>query len=1064
MNKLRNLLVFSLLFTVPAFTEVSTTSSIRGDVNVGSATVVIKNTSTGATKNITADAEGNFSASFLPIGGPYTVSVSAPGYRSESVDGIILILNDTTNLKVDLLSNSTDLEEVVVTASRGVARIKVGTGTFLDRTAMDGVPTVNRSIADFAKFDPRVSINSASSRNAEISVMGQNNRFNDFSIDGVSFNDPFGLNANGFGSMRNPISLDFVDQISVDVTPYDVSRGNATGGSIAVVTKSGTNEFHGSYYTTSRDQDNLGKFNGSKFSTFSEDIDSFTFSGPIIKDKLFFFVGYEELEATSPVLFGTLDSNAPNKAETLTSAMADRIKSIALNNYGYETGEINNVSFPETHEEYVIKLDYYINDNHRAVYNRSRSEDLFPRKYNRGNTVFSNNYYTKPPEIERESITLFSDWNDRLRTKFKYSTYDMYEDDASVGAPHFPESRIQVGGDRVYLGGDRYRGANLININSDFLSFKVDYDLGDHLITAGYEQEESSIYNLFIARYNGEVHFDSIDAFEAGEWNYLRFHTPISGNANVSDAAAAFDLEKTTLYIQDRWNVNDNLTIQYGLRYDHAKTPTSARLNPNFLARNGVPNNARFDYDKIQPRTSFTFNMQPQLFGFLSTVGVDVIDSTLRGGYGLFLGRIPNVWYGNQYSRSGGATDYNRGNYCDDRSESRASGCPESGVSSFATAIGNMPNVSTGCDADFWWVGPCSEYQVRGAYFGDAQGTDPNFEAPSSWRSNIALDLITADGTEVTLEINRDRVEEGVFYKDLQLVSAGRTLADGRPVYDSDSPDYWLTNSSQGSSEAFTFTLAKAFGPVKAMYAFSSVDAQDVYPLTSAQAEGVYGNTQRYDGENLHARPSNFMIDSKQIFSLDYTTQLLGENDTRFSLVYVRKSGERFSVVYDEVGYNSVGGSPNFYSDNSLPYIPTGASDPNVVFTSPAVATSVMEHINRTGLANYKGTYAPRNAFEGPKYSRLDLRITQDFKVYNDHKFIIYFDFLNIMNYFNEDKGRVTEYSGNSSKQIMLGGATGVDDQGRYIISGVDPDDNLTVFNSDGQSVWQMNLGFKYQF
>ena len=248
------------------------------------------------------------------------------------------------------------------------------------------------------------------------------------------------------------------------------------------------------------------------------------------------------------------------------------------------------------------------------------------------------------------------------------------------------------------------------------------------------------------------------------------------------------------------------------------------------------------------------------------------------------------------------------------------------------------------------------------------------------------------------------------------------------------------------------------------MYAFSSVDAKDVYPLTSAQAEGVYGNTQRYDGENLDARPSNFMIDSKSIFSLDYTTQLIGQNDTRFSLVYVQKSGEKFSVVYDEVGYNSVGGSPNFYSDNSLPYIPTGITDPNVVFTSSAVATSVMAHINRTALADYKGTYAPRNAFEGPKYSKLDLRITQDFTVYNDHKVILYFDFLNIMNYLDEDKGHVEEYSGNSSKQIILGGATGVDDQGRYIIAGVDPDDNLTVFNSNGQSVWQMNLGFKYQF
>jgi len=1044
MNKLRNLLVFSLLFAIPAFADVDTTASIRGNVNVASASINIKNNSTGVNKKVTPNSDGSFSASFLAVGGPYTVSATAPGYQSESVEGIFLILNDTTNISVELVSSASNLEEVVVTAARGVGRIKVGTGTFLDRAAMDGIPTINRSVADFAKLDPRVSINSASSRGAEISVMGQNNRFNDFSIDGVSFNDPFGLNANGFGSMRNPISLDFVDQISVDVTPYDVSRGNATGGSIAVVTKSGTNDFHGTYYTTSRDQDSLGKFNDKKFSTFSEDITSVTFSGPIIKDKLFFFVGYEELEANSPVLYGTIDSGASNPAETVTTAVANQIKAIAKSRYAYDAGEVNDVSFPETHEEFTVKVDYYINDAHRAVLNISHSEDLYPRKYNRGSVVFSNNYYTKTPEIDRESFTLYSDWTDRLRTKFKYSTYDMLQNDASVGAPYMPEVRIQVGEDRVYLGGDRYRGANLINISSEFVTFKADYDLGDHLITAGFEQEDSSIYNLFIARYNGEIQFNSVADFETGQWSYLRFQTPISGVMDVGTAAANFQVEKQTMYIQDKWNVNDDLSVQFGVRYDSAKTPTAARLNPRFLARNGVANNAKFDYDKLQPRTSFNYNLQPEKLGFLSRVGIEVIDSTVRGGYGLFLGRIPNVWYGNQYSRSGGATDYNR-------------------FRSFSSTVGVMP-AAADCSPEFFWTSACSDYQIRGAYFGDAQGTDPEFEAPSSWRSNLALDFVTSSGYAVTVELNKDEVDQGVFYKDLQLRATGTTRADGRPVYSSASPDLWLTNSSQGESEAFTFSIAKSFGDVKAMYAFSSVKATDVYPLTSAQAEGVYGNTQRYDGENLDARPSNFAIDSKQILSLDYTTQIFGSNDTRFSLIYIRKSGENFSVVFDEVGYNSVGGSPNFYSDNSLAYIPTGVADANVVFSSAAVAAQVMNHVNNTGLKDYKGTYAPRNAFQGPKFSKLDLRITQDVSVWRDHKVIVYLDFLNIMNYLNENKGQVKEFNYNSSKQILLGGSKGYDDQGRYLIRGIDADDNLNTYNNNGQSVWQMNLGFKYQF
>ena len=181
----------------------------------------------------------------------------------------------------------------------------------------------------------------------------------------------------------------------------------------------------------------------------------------------------------------------------------------------------------------------------------------------------------------------------------------MYEDDSSYGTDVlFPEARIDVGGDSVYLGGDRYRGANLIDTTSDYITFKVDYDLGDHIITAGIESVEEEKYNLFIARYNGEIVFNSIEEFRNGEWDYLRFHTPVSGNENDSDAAAGFEVEKTTFYIQDKWYVNDDLTLIYGLRYDQRETPTQPRLNPKFLERNGVPNNSKFDFDLLQPRFS----------------------------------------------------------------------------------------------------------------------------------------------------------------------------------------------------------------------------------------------------------------------------------------------------------------------------------------------------------------------------------------------------------------------------------------------------------------------------
>jgi len=1036
MTKLKKLFIvpalFAALFTsLPLLSDVDTTSSIRGSVNVSGASVLAEHTPTGITKATSAGASGNFSLSFLPIGGPYEITVSAPGYQTARLEGIFLVLNETESVSVTL--SRSDAEEIVVTAEAGLGIVRTGTGTLLTRSQMDGIPTINRSVADFAKLDPRVSINSASSRYTEISIMGANNRFNDFAIDGVSFNDPFGLNANGFGTMRNPISLDFVDQISIDITPYDVARGNNTGGSMSVVTKSGSNEFHGSVYYSERDESNVGEDQaGEDYPKFSEEIITVTASGPIIKDRLFFFVGYEEFEKSNPALYGTVDSNAQNKAETLTSAMADQIKNIAMNTYGYDAGLINGASFPETHEEITVKLNAVINDTNRAVLNYSKSESLYPRKYNGGATVFSNNYYAKPPVIERKSITLYSDVTDRLSTKLKFSRYEMDENDASIGDGLFPEVNIKVGGDNVYLGGDRYRGANHIMVDEDFLVFKAEYDNDNNVITFGVERAETSVYNLFIARYNGEIKFDSIDDFAAGTWSYLRFHTPIAGNDQVGTAAADFGIEKDTVYIQNKWYADDDLTITFGFRYDKVLTPTLPHLNPKFLERNGVGNNERFDFDLIQPRISFNKDAT-------SMFGDRVVEATIRGGRGLFMGRIPRVWYGNAYSRSGGLTDYNR-------------------FRSYSSVIGNMPAASV-ADPHFFWLGPTSSYEVRSGWYGDAQGTDPNFEAPSAWRTNIALDLRTKKGYEFTAEYNRDQVNEAVFYRDLGITKTG-TLADGRGTY-TGAGDFWLSNTDKGGAEAITFIMRKDWNDVKFMTGYTNMDSSDVYGLTSAQAESSYGYMNRWDGENMSAARSNFMVEHKFLATLDYTTQLIGENDTRFSLVFIRKSGEPYSVSFDEPGYNSVTGNSRFYADYSLAYVPTGASDPNVSFTSAAVAEAVMAHVNATGLSSYKGTFAPRNAFNSPWYSRLDLRITQDIRVYKDSKVIVYLDLLNLLNMIDDDKGIVKEYSYNNSRQIIVNGVTST---GQFIISGVDPDDNLWIQNRDGQSAWNVNLGFKYQF
>lgn len=1022
--------------SLPFFADVDTTSGMRGTVNVSGATVVAEHTPTGITKTTTSGSSGSFRLTFLPLGGPYTVKITAPGYDSESIDGLYLNLGDPLSFGVTLTSSSA-ADEIVVTAKPAEA-FKMGTSTVLTRDDMNAIPTINRSVADFAKMDPRVSVNGGVGRDAEISVMGANTKFNDFTIDGVSFNDPFGLNDNGFGTMKNPVSMDFVDQISVDITPFDVSRGNTTGGSIAVVTKSGTNEFHGSAFYQNRDEGNVGDYLGEDFPEFEDEVMAFTFAGPIIKDRLFFFVGYEENTTSLPGLYGTVDSNAQIKGETVTTALANEIRQYTIDNYGgYDAGYINLVTFDETHEEWTVKLDAVISDDHRATLNLSHSEDLTPQRYNYGETVFSNNWYYKPPEIDRASFTLYSDWSDRLSTKFKYTSYEMEEDDASYGDDFFPEMNIRIGGDNVFLGGDRYRGANLINVESEFLTLKADYDNDDHLYTVGYESDNSDVVNLFIARYNGEVRFDSFEDYKNGIWSRLRIHEPYAGHDAVGTMAADFEVEKTSLYIQDKWFVNNDLTVMFGLRYDAVETPIAPATNVNFVKEYGFSNAETFDFNLLQPR--FSFNMDAT--DFFSN-REKVVAATLRGGRGLFMGRIPRVWYGNAYSRTGATGDY-RGWY------------------DYDTSASNFPGPMPKGDPTAFWLGAGSKYTVPSgdSPYGVAQSTDPNFEAPSSWRTSLALDILTQGGWDVTLEYNLDEVRQAIFFTDLGLEQEG-TLADGRGIYGGRG-DYRLTNTDQGTTEAWTISTAKQFGDVNWFAGYTKMRANDVFELTSAQSESSYGRSVRADGENINAARSNFMVEHKFISSLDYTTQLIGNNDTRFSLVYVRKSGEPYSVTFD--GYDDAFANDKSDGGYDAAYIPTGASDPNVVFASTAVADAVMAHVNSSGLSSYKGTIVPRNAFNSPWNSSLDLRITQDIEVMEGHKVIVYLDITNLLNLIDDDKGIITEYS-NRSRQIELDRDNPYDSEGRYNIVGVDPDDGLRVYNNNGQSSYQWNLGFKYQF
>ena len=1044
-----------VLLTTTLSANVDTTARIKGTVNVAGATVEAVHTPTNTTKSVVSSASGNFNINFLPIGGPYIIKISRAGYETQTINVENLTVANPIKLSVNLISDNID--EVQVIASK-VSSSKVNSGSVLSSERIAQIPTITRNIADYLKFDPRVSINGANARNSEISVLGKNSRLNDFTIDGVSFNDAFGLNDNGFATMKNPISIDFVDEITVDITPYDVSKGNATGGTITAVSKSGTNEFHGSVYTTSRDKGNVGDLpNGEEYSDFQEDALAITLSGPIIKDKLFFFLGYEESEDVRPSLWGTSDSNATNKWDT-SSATMDAIAKHMLDTYGYTAGSYNSITFPTTQEQLLVKLNGNINDDHRAELVYQVTEDSYYANYDSsGRPTFSNNYYEIPPETERVTVNIYSDWTDRFSTRIRFSDR-FFEQDANSGDGGYgglmPEFHIYEGGDIIYVGSDRYRGHNLIEVDQQLMSIKGNLDFDNHYITFGYETDSSSIYNSFINRYTGELNFSGLANFYAGNYNRVEtFAVSIDAGGPYSLVrddpalpAARFDIDETIMYLQDEWQVNDNLSVAFGVRHYDFDIPQQALLNTSYQSKFGFRNNATVSYKVTQPRFSFDMDVSDSMFGDSNKV----VAASLTGGYGLFHGRLPKVFFSNGFGRSSVDSFYSR----------FGRGGPDS------ACAGPIPNLNSAAVTGvtdprfFWYRSSASTCALKGAssnWYGFTHGTDPNFEGPQTWRGNLKLDMLTASGYDISIEYNRDKVRKDVDFRDYSY-EVESVLADGRPVTDSNENTY-ITNTSQGGGYSITTAVQKGFdNGLELYFGYTNMHQEDVAAMTSAQHSSSYGYQPRGYGELVPAARSSFMNEHKFVLALSYTTQIIGDNDTTFSLLGIRKSGEPHSITFDGDSFNGRG-----RDGYDLAYIPTGADDPNVVFSSGQVAQDVMNFVNSKGcISKYAGQIIPRNTCDNPWQGRIDLRITQEIALGDKgHKLVGYLDVQNLYNLLSNSHGWAQEVNYNVSRAIIVDGA---DDSGRYEISGVDTDDSYFFSTANGQSMWQINFGLAYRF
>lgn len=1007
------------IFSLNTIASNDTTSALRGDTGVAEATVVVTNLATGVSKRTSSDSNGIFSVGNLKPGGPYKITISKSGYATETLDNVYLTVSETAKLSVAMVSTA-DIDDVVVTGTRSAS---VQTSLAVTAEDITKIPSIERSISDYVKRDSRIFVE-GTSRNATISVSGTNNRYNNFTVDGVEQNDQLGLNANGFPSVRNPISIETIEQIQVDISPFDVSKGNFTGASINAVTKSGTNEFRGAYYDYSTDEDNVGSLNGAKPSQFSDETTGFVLGGPIIKDKLFFFVSREEFSSVSPA--------EPYTYKIATQALVDEIAAQTQALYNYNPGTTSFLPPPEMADKELIKLDWYINDNHRLEYVYSFSEDNTVKPYNY-DIRFSSHYYNYPATTEKDTYAYYGDLSDNLYVQAKYSEVEWANDQDALGGEDFPEVRIKISAadgsyngttvENIFLGPDKYRSANEGFAFDEILNLKAVYTMGDHEITVGYDSIDKRLGNLFISRENGAYQFEGVQNYYDGIPSYFRFNKSATGDPYY--AMAGFSGTFETIYAQNKTYISDRLTINYGLRYDSFEMDAGPAYNEYGSGLLGFRNDTIASTSILQPR-----------FGFdLDATGMSIFDNDLivsaqlRGGYGLFAGRVPNVWLASPFANSG-VVQYG----------SRTGRFPE-----------GTPECTTGAEITCF-KSPETIYQdfpySLFASSSPAQGIDPSYDTPSTWKFNLELLLTTANGYNLKAAVNIDNPEDGIGFTDASA-SVDQVGKTGLVVYDTNDA-FYVTNAEGTSSESLTLAMDKDFDNGLDIFAsYTNTNAESGWVATSSQLSSNLENMPAVDRMNVGVGKTPWAIEHRLVAGLNYTANWFNNAPTSFSLFYKVYSGKRFSYTLD--------GFDDGYSEyNTLLYVPT-ANDPNVVY-SGVTEGEVLSALEGIGTP---GSHVEANSGQLPYTRGLDLRIAQEIPVrldYLDHKLVVYFDLLNVLNYINEDKGHVY-YQRYGTRGILDSG--GLDSEGRIIINGVDTRKGTI---DSYASRYRMQLGFTYKF
>lgn len=1038
-------IVFAFVGFITTANAQVTTSSMAGLIKdtkgpLPGANVKATHVPSGTVYKIATSNDGRFLIGNMRVGGPYSIEISYVGLKTGILNDVFLKLGDTYVIDYVLDDSGSALSEVVIkgTSTKGTQQ-KTGASTNVSSRDLATLPTISRSISDFTRLTPQ-----AGSGLSSNSFGGRDARYNNIQVDGANLNNNFGLNTDPLpGGGSQPISLDSYDQISVNIAPYDVRQAGFTGANISAVTKSGTNTLHGGAYAVYRDQSFLGtKVGNQDISSSISDSKSktygFTLGGPIIKNKLFFFVNAEKETNLAPgiAFYPTGGTGSGTKSSTTTTDLK-KVSDYLKSKFGYETGAYDNFpGFGRDNHKILAKIDWNINDNNKLSFKYSDFKGTDDQTLNstsipngggfrvtgQSSTIsrapngrfsaksasFENSNYSFLNTTKSGTLELNSKFNNKLSNQVLLA-FTKNKSTRDYKGSIFPTIDIYdgtTGGNFITAGMDPYTLNN--DVVNDVYNFtnNLTYNAGKHNFTAGVTYEYQKVGNMFMAPANSYYAFNSLDDFlnDKSPVYYAYTYSLVTGKPAVY--SAELKIGQAGAYVQDEYNVTDNFKLTMGLRADMPiyhedplNNPATSKLNfygsDNTTLRNYTTDKWAKSRVLLSPRVGFRMLSKDRL-------------TTVRGGLGIFTGKIPFVFLTNIPTNTGmyqfgGAINNNSAAGIDKLNGIKLNADPAAYANLFPTTAGT----STPSNVVFM---------------------DENFKFPKVFRINLGIDRNLGNGYMFTFDGLYSKDMNAVRMRNANLVNPNAVILEGdlsRPrITGSNRLNAGVTsaivleNAEKGHATSLTGQLSKSYSNgFSGSIAYTYTSAKEITANPGSQASSVWNSNPNVGTSNdIELANSAFAVPHRVIANLSYRKEYLKHLATTFSLFFEGTNQGVFSYVVN----GDMNGDGNSSAD--LMYIPRtgetkfeqytqGSGASAVTFSVAQQEQAFEEFINNSPyLRKHRGEFARRNAALLPWINSVDVRLLQDVFINtgkNNTKQTLQFsvDILNAGNLINKNWG-----------------------------------------------------------